>query len=260
VALFVDGVAMRGSRPIVAAALIAAFVAAGSAQKIVSDEERREAQKHYRSGQELMTAEKFDRAAEEFSKAIKNDPLFTLAYYFLGQSYGYQKRYAEAIKAYRDCIDACREVYALRQTNRFEADKRHDEEVRELRDTVSRMFHQAAPGSAQALRATQLEQQLQNMERNKPAIDAPFQPPAEVLLALGSALFRENKMAEAEAQWRAAIDANPKLGEAHNNLAVVYMLTDRFDESEREIKAAEANGYRVNPQLKDDLKKARARK
>jgi tetratricopeptide (TPR) repeat protein len=251
---------VAATRILFAAVAIGACVVAMSAQKGVSDAERREAQKHYRAGQEFMTAERFDRAAEEFSKAIKNDPLFTLAYYFLGQSYGYQKRYTNAIKAYHNCINACREVYALRQTDRFEADKRHDEEVRELRETVSRMQHQAAPGSAQALRATQLEQQLQNLERNKPAIDAPFQPPAEVLLALGSALFRENRMSEAEAEWRAAIEVNPKLGEAHNNLAVVYMMTGRYDESEREIKAAESNGYRVNPQLKEDLKKARAKR
>ena len=97
-----------------------------------------------------MAAEKFERAAEEFSKAIQFDKLFTLAYYFLGQAHGNQQRYSSAIKAYRDCIEACRAIYALRQTSRFEADKRRDDEIREMRDTLGRMQAQArrAPGSA----------------------------------------------------------------------------------------------------------------
>ena len=42
----------------------------------------------------------------------------------------------------------------------------------------------------------------------------------------------------------------------HNNLAVVYMQTGRLAEADAEIKAAEKTGFRVNPQLKEDLKKA----
>src|SRR5262245_46155393 len=223
------------ARAIVATALVSALSATAAAQQVADDSNRREAVRHYRAGQEFMSAENFDRAVEEFATATKHDPLFTLAYYFLGQAYGNQQRYTSAIKAYRDCIEACRGIYTLRQTNKFEADKRHDEEVRELRETVSRMFHQAAAGSAQALRATQLEQQLQNLERNKPALDAPFQPPAEVLLALGSALYHNRQIDEAEAEWRAAIAVSPRLGEAHNNLAVLLMRTGRLDEAEQEV-------------------------
>ena len=50
------------------------------------------------------------------------------------------------------------------------------------------------------------------------------------------------------------IDANPKLGEAHNNLAVIYMQTGRFDEALQELTLAEKAGFRVNPQFKADLK------
>jgi len=246
-------------RVLLVTALVLAFSSAAFGQKVASEEDRREAQRHYRSGQEFMRAEKFDRAAEEFTKAVQNDPLFTIAHYFLGQAYGSQKRYAQAIKAYQNCVEACRAIYALRQTNRFEAEKLRDEEIRELRDTVSRMQHQG-PASGLALRATQLEQQLQNVQNRKTSVETPFQPPAEVLLALGSALFRENRLSEAESEWLAAVEVNPKLGEAHNNLAALYLMTGRFDESEREIKAAESNGYRVNPQLKEDLKNARAKK
>ena len=50
---------------------------------------------------------------------------------------------------------------------------------------------------------------------------------------------------------------NGKLGQAHNNLAVICMLTGRLDEAEAEVKLAERNGFRVNPRFKDDLNAAR---
>jgi Flp pilus assembly protein TadD len=54
-----------------------------------------------------------------------------------------------------------------------------------------------------------------------------------------------------------AIKVNPKMGEAHNNLAFVYFRTGRLDEAESELKAAEKSGFAVNPRFKDDVKKAK---
>jgi Flp pilus assembly protein TadD len=84
--------------------------------------------------------------------------------------------------------------------------------------------------------------------------------PAFVSLALGSAYFRAERMTDAERQYRAAIEADPKAGEAHNNLAVVLTLTGRFDEADKEIALAEKSGFRVNPELKKDLAARRARR
>ena len=46
---------------------------------------------------------------------------------------------------------------------------------------------------------------------------------------------------------------NPTFGEAHSNLAVVYLITGRATEAEAEVKAAEKAGFRVNPKLKEDI-------
>ena len=77
--------------------------------------------------------------------------------------------------------------------------------------------------------------------------------PAFVSLALGSAYFRAERLADAETAYKSAILADPTVGEAHSNLAVVYLETGRAADAEREVKAAEKAGYRVNPQLKDDI-------
>jgi Tfp pilus assembly protein PilF len=78
--------------------------------------------------------------------------------------------------------------------------------------------------------------------------------PAWISLALGSAYFRAGKLADAEQEYKAAIAADPGTGEAHSNLAVVYLETGRYDEAEKAVKAAEKAGFRVNPQLKQDIK------
>ncbi|MND01135.1 hypothetical protein D3C83_200010 [compost metagenome] len=46
---------------------------------------------------------------------------------------------------------------------------------------------------------------------------------------------------------------NSRLGEAHNNLAVLYMLTGRKKEAQQAVRSAEQARFRVNPQLKADI-------
>jgi len=87
--------------------------------------------------------------------------------------------------------------------------------------------------------------QLRNQRRRNP--DKPTEVPGWISLALGSAYFRTDAMADAEREYRAASKVEPKLGEAHNNLAVVLVLTGRLDDAEREMKAAEKAGFRVSP-------------
>jgi Tfp pilus assembly protein PilF len=237
---------------LVTALLSVATIPAG-AQQIATEQNRREALQFYRAGQEFLSGEQFEKAAEQFAKSVQKDGLLTVAHYGLGQSYMGLRRYASAAKAYGDCLEAFKALHSLQQSHRFEVERQRDDEIKALRENI-RSLSQAG----QALRATQAEARVNDLERQKTSIEATFQPPAEVLLALGSAFFRNGQREAAEAEWRAAIGVNPKLGEAHNNLAVVYMQTGRYREAQDAIKAAEKNGFRVNPQLKDDLKKAAA--
>ena len=55
------------------------------------------------------------------------------------------------------------------------------------------------------------------------------------------------------ASTRRPLPPTPKSGEAHNNLAVVYLQTGRYDEAEKAVKAAEKTGFKVNPMLKEDI-------
>jgi Tfp pilus assembly protein PilF len=244
---------------LVLAAISAA--APARAQHLADERSRREAIQFYRTGLEFFSAERFDRAAEEFTKAIEKDPLFTLAHYHAGQSYMNLKRFASAIKAFKDCLESTRTLYGLAETNKLEVEKQRDDEIREMRESLDRISAMARKnpnsGGYQAM-MMRAEQHLHDLENQRPSLSSGYRPPAEVLLSLGSAYYRTDQLEAAEAQWKAAIESNPKFGEAHNNIAVIYMQTGRFDLAEQELKLAEKNGFRVNPQFKADLKNARS--
>ena len=77
--------------------------------------------------------------------------------------------------------------------------------------------------------------------------------PAGLMLGIGSARFRLGQMAQAEAAFQEAVATDPKLGAAHNNLAVMYMLNGRFDEAKQQIKLAEKAGTPVADTFKKEL-------
>jgi Tfp pilus assembly protein PilF len=240
-------VLMRVCSMVVAVALLAASAAPASAQ-LADEAHRTKAIQLFRAGQEFLSAEQFEKALDAFSRALENDKLLSIAHYGIGQANMNLRRYASAAKAYRDCIEAMRTLHDLRQTSKFDVDHQREDEVRELRTILDQTRPMREPTRLQ------LEQRLRDLELQRHATGAVFQPPAEVLLALGSAYFRNGDRTAAEVNWKAAVDMNPKYGEAHNNLAVIYMQGGQLNEAEQELKLAEKNGFNVNPQFKTDLR------
>jgi Tfp pilus assembly protein PilF len=234
------------------------LVARGAPQ--ADDVRRAQALQRYRSGQEYLRAEQFDNAAREFAAAIELDPLLALAHYGLGQSYMASKRYASAIQAFTGCREAYHRIIDMREGNRMATDRRIDDEIRELQNGIAMLRGGRFKGYGNPdTKITELEARIDELRRIQQEPVTQFRPPAEVSLALGSAYFRSGNLESAESEWRAAVAVNPKLGEAHNNLAVIYMQTGRLDAADQELKLAEKNGFRVNPQFKADLRQRQKR-
>ncbi len=223
--------------------VVACFVAsaAPAAPPAVDAQSRREALQHYFEGQQLLAGERYDQAADEFRKAVAVDPLLAGAHYGLGQANVGMRLYVSAIKAYGQCIEACRALHGLAQQTRFLRERQRDEYLRERRS------QQGTAPFAQA------EAWIERVERSRTPLTTPFRPPAEVLLALGSAYFRNGDRELAEFEWKVAIDIDPKLGAAYNNLAVLYLQDGRRRDALAAVKSAERGGYQVNPQVKDDI-------
>jgi tetratricopeptide (TPR) repeat protein len=234
---------------IVVALLLLTLPSAGIAQAPLSDADRREAFSNYRTGQELLASEQWQKAAAAFTAAIKIDRLFTDAHYGLGHAYMGLQRYASAAQAFAGAIEAARALHQLRERDRVAADRRIDDEIKELKDTVRRMASQPN----RALRRQQLEQRIQDLERSRSSLGTMFEAPAAVLLALGSAHFRNGDQTGAAHYWTEAVKVNSRLGEAWNNLAVIHLRRGNKSEAEAAVRNAERAGFRVNPRLKEDI-------
>jgi Tfp pilus assembly protein PilF len=243
---------MRIMSTIVLVSLLATLSIPAAAQT-TNTARNTQALQRYRAGQELLRAEQFEKAATEFSAAIDLDPLLALAHYGLGQSYMGLKRYTSAVQAFVDCRETYRKIIGMRESNRREAQTRIDDEIRELQSTVIAIRGGRFKGYGES-KITELEARIEELRRMREEHVTVFRPPSEVSLALGSAYFRNGDRDLAEAGWKNAVDINPRLGEAWNNLAVIYLTSGRKKEADDAVKNAERTGFRVNPRLKDDIK------
>lgn len=213
----------------------------------------------YKLGFEHMRAEDLEKAGAAFEMAANLDRTFEMAYYMLGRVRMAQKRFVEASAAFSRARSlylaaAGRNFANAREAQRFRRDQiiEIDELLRQLQAGV-----QTRQAQDQIRQLSDRRRALQeNIERGND-MTLTSSVPAYVSLSYGSAQFRMGNLVEAEKAYKEAIAADARSGEAHNNLAVVYLETGRLDEAEKSVQAAERAGFNVHPQLKEDIRKRR---
>jgi Flp pilus assembly protein TadD len=256
-------------RSFVAACLVAACAAAvpASAQTVrpIDPRTRELALERHREGWQFLTNEDFEGAREAFSKAIELVPSMPTAHYGLGKSYMGLKQYAQAVSAFSACRDAYQAVYAGQALDDLARSQQRQDQMRELQAAVRESQStntRTQNSSARSRTLRELQDQMRYLSNDIGSgrhMDPELTVPPEVYLALGSAHFRAEHMRDAEAQYRLAVKVKPDFGEALNNLAVICLLTDRPDEAGDFVTRAEKAGFRVHPDLKDDIKAKRKR-
>jgi tetratricopeptide (TPR) repeat protein len=234
-----------------AVALTISTVAPAAAQPT---KEHLDAMRHLRLAQENMHAEHWDKAEAEFRVAIKLEPSLEMAHYGLGQVYMATKRYSPAVGAFLSCRDTFVVSNARRGLHDADVQQALNDQIEGLEDQKGSL----GAGRGNVLNGGQfdIDRRIADVKAYQRRSTATSGIPAWLSVALGSAYFRSGAMADAEREYLAALTAEPKLGEGHNNLAVVFLLTGRYAEAQAEIAAAEKYGFRVNPQLKSDLRHA----
>jgi tetratricopeptide (TPR) repeat protein len=217
-----------------------------------------DAMRHLRLGQSEMHEEHWDKAEAEFRGALKLEPSLEMAHYGLGQVYMATKRYPAAVAAYLACRDAWASNIAARASNDLSAQRQLDDQIQLLEEERTllaagrvKSLYSGGPANLDS-RISELRSRRFHDDHGVPGT------PTWISVALGGAYFRGGSMTDAEREYRAALQIDAGLAEAHNNIAVICLLTGRYDEARREVAAAEKSGFRVNPQFKDDLKKAQA--
>ncbi len=245
---------------LLATTLVAASVDALASQGSAIDErDRTEALQRYRDGQQRIATEDYAGAERAFRDAVRFDPQLSAAHYGLGQVLMATKRYPEAVRAYTACRDAFHRLDQLRMLDQAGAEQRLDDEIRALQDTIRSLQSGRLRSPSLSQSIGKYEDQLRELQRRRGrAGDARPQPtPAGVSLALGSAYFRTGDLAAAEREYREALEVDPGVGEAWNNLAVVCLLSGRTDDAADAVRRAEKAGFRVPEALKRDIEARR---
>lgn len=252
---------MRTASLAVAAAL-ALSVAAAAQSKVVKSGtlEAKEANRHYQQGWDDIHAERWSDAVVEFRKTIEFDPDFAEAYYSLGRAYMGDRQFAKAIEAYSKCREVYKTAGGQQFSNDLEMKRRLEDRMLEYQTALNqaRSTGNGQGTQTQQLYVRELQAKLTELRQahdRSMNVSMDTTVPFYVSMALGAAYFRNNQFADAEREYKAALDANSSSGETHNNLAVLYLLTDRPELAQTEIKAAEQTGYKVNPGLKEDVNK-----
>lgn len=232
----------------------------------VATGERREAMREFQAGASAIAAQEWIDAEQSLRRAVTLDPLLAVGHYGLGQTYMTLGRYEDAVAAFTAsrrafaCAtsgdDRARrrdEIQALREALRDAGDRRRSDAGdpwSELSDDARQPLDRVLSTHRAHVRLHELEASLRPSNRE----------PSGVALALGTALFRAGALAEAEFEFRRAIARDPRSGDAHHNLALVYTLTDRLEEAEREIAAARKSGVPIHPRLVHELERRRSTK
>lgn len=229
---------------------------AAAQDETVTAQRLKEAREHYQKGATLMIEEDFAKAAAEFRMATRLDPAYTMAFYSLGQASMALGRYDDAATAYEGCRETILARASLDVQQRGEARQARTDELLDIEAAIMRWGGPDAPPNAYTMRMHERKRMLEQ-QQEKQAI-SPVGVPAELSIALGSAYFRLRRLEDAEGEYLAAIAAEDPTGTAHNNIAVIYMMTERFDEAKQSVVWAEEAGFRVDPRFKDDLEKRAA--
>jgi tetratricopeptide (TPR) repeat protein len=236
-----------------------------------SEAAREQAEHLYESARDLLVAEKWAAAAAQLEEAVQLDATHALAHYGLGQALLGLKRAPEALAAFLDSRAAYRCILSSPEA-RASLERMRVEEESSLRDAILRLEREhferfgikwqevnrlPSPTDGMletARRLHAMESRLVELREARGRL--PAEPP-ELAFALGNAYFLTGAPAEAEREFRAALNARPDWGDVHLNLAVVFLATGRLDEAEAEAKRAEDAGVPIHPRLREEIETRR---
>ena len=208
-----------------------------------------ESQRRLEEGRRLMSEDAFMEAAKQFEAAIAQDPELFMAHYELGTARMATKEFAAAATAF----EAARQAFEARAVKNkqalFRTQAAREARILALRDELR------SPANRRMGDTRALESELGALEQASGDAEQASLPPA-LLLSLGSAYFRTGRLADAEREYRAAIDAQPKLGEARSNLAVILLMRGRAPEAQEQVKLAKKHGFKAPTGLVADIDKA----
>ena len=163
------------------------------------------------------------------------------------------KQYDEAVQAFSASREAFYRLGALKMDDRMRALETGQRMLDETRTLTG------VEGTSRGAKGVMERQNvLRDLDQVKKLDGGNPEPPAEISLALAGAWFRGGNLEEAEKENKNALKSRPDFGQAHNNLAFIYMMGGRIPDAQAEVALAEKSGLTVNPKLKEELERRAA--
>jgi tetratricopeptide (TPR) repeat protein len=167
-----------------------------------------------------MQKGQYDNAIEQFTVALRQEPLNANVYYGLAQAYNKLGKFDEEIAAYKQAVAVNPKMTGalLNLGNAYQEKKMYDAAIREYKKALV-----AEPNNAR------------------------------LYYNIGVAYSRLEKHAEAAKEFVAAIALDPKFPDAHSGLAVSCYMLKKYDVAWKHAKTAKKLGYDVPKELYEEL-------
>lgn len=246
--------------------------AADDCPREVGETARADAQRLLEKAQPQQAAGQWAAAEGALREAIRLDPASPIAPYALGLALMERKAFAPAVLAFTQSREAFRCLRVADPEEQRQFRERLDRQLEQLRKSLAEFErsrlqqtivkdpqeqgHDLPTPLGQSVHSVQaLEARIDELQRLR---QSARREPVALALAIGNAQFNAGALEAAELEFRAALAAEPRNGDAHNNLAVTLTLLGRLDEAESELRAAEHSGVKVSPRIRDEIQKRRA--
>jgi tetratricopeptide (TPR) repeat protein len=218
-------------------------------------------------GIDSFKKEKYDKAEQSFLKVLERLPEHSEASYLLAQIYykqGNLEKGLEMIQNAEDNFAVLGRILYRRQISRTDQLNAQREQAQQ---EISQLESQLAQAKTDAQRAAIQQQinQIQSrlgtpeMAQEKQDRMETLTVPGDYYYVHGNFLFKMKKYQEAMDQYLKAIEVEPRHGNAYNNIANLYFMSQQYDKALEYLEKGEANGAKVNPEFKKAILKALGR-
>jgi len=216
--------------------------------------EYRSAEKYLQNGLKSLKKGNLEKAKKHFLECLEKFPQYVQAHFFLSQIF-YQKGDLENAlvqieKAKRDSdamtrvlMNAQKEAESQRRAQRMDLGRQLEnlEAAWETQDGRC-AFTAAIISTRSEINALEGQEAV--------SVASSTSIPANYFFLHGNILFRLKDYENARKQYLAAIQIDPKLGEAYNNLANLYYMARKYEEALDCMNQAVVSGVEINENLK----------
>lgn len=209
-------------------------------------------------GLELVAARDWEAAAAQFDRCLEILPDHPNACYgkavVRNQAGDVPQALAWIEKAEKGCVSLQR-VWEKQKTNWLSMSKDDEKRLRELAS-------QNIGGNINSIACSTVDRAYESKKTGRAANDviqddaSPFAVPAEFLVLHGNLLFKQKRLAEAEAKYLEALAVEPAHERCLNNLVNIYFVSRRLAEAREWLDKAAQLKVKVNPNLEKAVREA----